>query len=174
MGAPVPQRRGSHILASLLLSGALLIGLLVLWPAWRRAVDDPPFAAQVFDGRIPYDGVLASRRWNPSGLAGWGCTYAVVALGKDAPEGPGQHDPGEGGWQFAWGGNWRPTPAAPLGDTTRDAVEACAADLDPDTALRLRASLSAPGSWYVRDAVGETVHVYSAPQGIAARVRYGD
>jgi hypothetical protein len=161
-------------LAMLAAWAVLIAGLVFVWPAWRRAAEDPPYAAQVFDGLIPYDRVLASRRWNPPGLSGWGCSYAVVALGPAAPEVPGRRDPGAAGWEFAWGGDWQPTPAAPLGDTTRDAVDACTPHFDPDTAARLAVALSEPGSWYVRDAVGETVHIHSVPQGVAARIRYGD
>ena len=31
-----------------------------------------------------------------------------------------------------------------------------------------------PGSHYIIGSVGETVHIYSAPQRIAARIRFGD
>jgi hypothetical protein len=68
----------------------------------------------------------------------------------------------------------QPTPAAPLGESTRDALSFCARDWDQEFGERLAAAISSANSWYIRDPVGETVFVYSLPQRIAARVRFGD
>ncbi len=61
-----------------------------------------------------------------------------------------------------------------MSDTTRDAIETCARNWAPDTVKRITAALTEPGSFVIRDAVGETVFIYSKPQRIAARIRYGD
>jgi hypothetical protein len=161
-------------LLAVFLSVLALLALLLAWPAWRRAAEDPRYAAEVFDGLVPYDRVFASRRWNPPWANGWGCTYALVALNEAGPGTPGQRETSVAGWEDAWGGEWLPTPAARLGDATRDAMDACASHFDPDTAARLKAALATSGSWYVRDRVGETVHLYALKHGIVARVRYGD
>ena len=167
------HRRARFRFAGTILAALLLVALLVLWPAARRVLDDPGYAAQVFDGLLPYDRVLASRRWNPP-FAGWGCTFAVVELGEDAPAAPVSRGADEAGWSFARGGDWQPTPAAPLKDTTRDAIDACAGDIGAEATAKIAAALSREGSWYLRDPVGETVHVYSPLEGVAARIRYGD
>jgi hypothetical protein len=176
MRAPgsLSRRLGLNALGVVLVLAVGGVGVFVLWPAWRRAADDPPYAAQVFDGLVSYDRVLASRRWHRFGADAWDCTYAIVDLAETAPDLPPRRDGDTTGWEFVWGGDWQPTPAEPLGDTTRDAVGTCAERLGAGTSARLETALSEPGSWYVRDSVGETVHVYSAAQRLAARIRYGD
>lgn len=161
-------------LAAVLVPPFRLWALLTSPVAWRQ---DAAYAATLFDGLVPYEGVDASRRWHPvlGGRRGWDCTYAIVTLAADAPAAPPAGDGGDGrGWQFAFGGDWAPTPFPPLGDTTRDAVGTCRGDWPPEVASRIDAALAAPGSWYWTDGAGEQVHLYSAPQRLAARVRYGD
>lgn len=132
-------------------------------------------AAKVVDGVVSYGAILASRGWHPlsAGLT-WDCTYAAVDLADDAPEEPPTRGRGEAEWRLAFGGEWQPTPAAPLGGATRDALSFRTRYWDQELGERLPAAISLADSWYLPDPVGETVFVYSLPQRIAARVRFGD
>lgn len=144
----------------------LLVGLIVLG---GLRIQDARHAHTVFSGKVDYDEVLASRRWN-TGSAAFGCSYAVVSLKESA----GPLPPG------TWSGNetWTPSPvrmARPPHLTPPDnAVSRCVADghFPADVAARLERAAGEPGSYYLP--VGETVALYSRPQGIAAVVRYGD
>jgi len=164
------------IWASLSLVGLTGLGLILAVgvPLVLRLGTDPGFARAYFTDLVPYERVLASRKWHRVGAQAWDCTYAVVDLAETAPDRPGSRTETAKGWQFRWGGAWQPTPAAALGDTTRDALGYCGQYFSDDLNARLLAAISAPGSWYSRDRVGETLHLYSRPQGLAARIRYGD
>lgn len=142
------------------------------WP--EPAPPEPSYAERVFAGILPFERVLADREWHPWGSFNWDCTWAVVDLSPDATLAPPVRGR-DGGWRLAFGDNgWLPTPLPPPRETTRDALEACARYWDPAIVLRLSSALEAPGSWASRDGVGENLHVYSVPEGIAARIRYGD
>ncbi|MCY4178665.1 MAG: hypothetical protein OXC60_17200 [Litoreibacter sp.] len=136
--------------------------------------DNPRYAHGVFAPIFPSFEVLESRRWHPLGAGGWDCTFAIVSLPFAAPVDPPQVK-NDVAWQFIWGGQeWEPTPMKPLGDTTRDAIDACTGYWSKATSDRLLAALRQPGSFVEVGPVGETVFVYSSPQRIAARIRYGD
>ena len=165
----------------LLIGLGILIGLVmlafvtffVIRPEVLRLRDDPRHAASVFDGVVPYEAVLETRCWHRRGVEHWDCSFAIVELSDDAPPDP--PEPTEGReWYRYYGGDWQPTPAAPLGDTTRDALDFCGQYWSETLNSALDSAMTQPGSWYARDRVGETLHLYSAPQRIAARIRYGD
>ena len=96
----------------------------------------------------------------------------MVRLDADAPADPPAKRP-ETYWLEEFGGNWLPTPAPALGDSTRDALDFCAPQIGPE-AEDLKAALATPGAWFIRDMVGETVRIYAPSVRLAARVRYGD
>ncbi|MCR8723203.1 hypothetical protein [Frigidibacter sp. ROC022] len=159
-------------------SGTILLALLgagLLWgyPALRRLRDNPGYAEKLFAGVLEHDRVLASRRWHGWGAESWDCSYGIVELSDAAAPTPPTAVSGDG-WQFAYGGNWQASPAPPLNDTTRDALDFCSRYWDAALAGRLERALNTPGSWYIRDGVGETVFLYSVPERLAARIRYGD
>lgn len=144
----------------------LLVGLVALGVP---RIQDARHAHTVFAGKVDYDEVLASRRWN-AGSGAFGCSYAVVSLKESA----GPLPPG------TWSGNetWTPSPvriARPPHLTPPDnAVLRCVANghFAPDVAARLERAANEPGSYYLP--LGESVALYSRPQGIAVVVRYGD
>lgn len=144
----------------------LLVGLIVLG---GLRIQDARHAHTVFSGKVDYDEVLASRRWN-TGSAAFGCSYAVVSLKESA----GPLPPG------TWLGNetWAPSPvrmARPDSLTPpENAVSRCVAHghFPADVAARLERAAGEPGSYYLP--LGESVALYSRRQGIAAVVRYGD
>lgn len=141
--------------------------------------DNPRYAAKFFDGLVPFERVLASRRWNTPGTARWDCTFAVVDLAPDTPALPGGRRGDVSGGQFQWGdrgaaSGWLPTPAAALPRLSRDAVATCADRLPPAAAGRIRAALDAPGAFYWRDRTGATVQLYAPGKRMAAHLRYGD
>lgn len=148
----------------------LLVGLLFAAVPFQNRVH----ASQVF-ADVPYESVLASRRWHPwAGRDGWDCTFAVVRLPEKAPAAP-PTPPRAREWYLEWGqGNWVATPGWAPCDNCRDAVAMCSQDFEQDITAQLLSALSAPGSWAQSDGVGETVSIYSAPQRIAARIRFGD
>ena len=158
---------------------ALVVPLPLLSIAVSRLVevvrDNRPHAAKVFDGIVPYDATPASRGWHPpSAGLDRDCTYAAVDRADDALEEPPPRGRREAERRLAFGGEWQPTPAAPLGESARDALPFCARFWDREPGKRLAVATSSAGPWYVRDPVGETVFVHSLPPRIAARVRIGD
>ncbi len=165
--------------ATLLLLGGLFYGvywyLAVHLPDERRARDDPAYAEFVFGGYVAFEEVRESRRWHRHGADAYDCTYAIVSLRTDAPVEPPElpENRRDQPWYWAYGGDWLPTPAPPLG-RNRDAVGFCARYFSTGTNERLEAAMAQPGSWHIIGSVGETVHIYSAPHRIAARIRYGD
>ena len=144
----------------------LLVGLIVLG---GLRIQDARHAHTVFAGKVDYDEVLASRRWN-AGSGAFGCSYAVVSLKESA----GPLPPG------TWSGNetWTPSPVRivrpPHLTPPDNAVSRCVANghFPPDVAARLERAANEPGSYYLP--LGESVALYSRPQGIAVVVRYGD
>jgi len=166
--------------ATLLLLGGLFYGtywyLAIHLPDERREREDPIYAARVFTDYVQFHEVLATRAWHRRGAEPWDCTYAIVSLSENAPEVPPDlpTDRQDQLWYLAFGDTWVPTPAPQLDERTRDALGACAQYFTEDVNRRLAAAMAEPGSWHVIGSIGETVHIYSVPQRIAARVRYGD
>ncbi|MEO0929763.1 MAG: hypothetical protein AAFY14_03805 [Pseudomonadota bacterium] len=142
------------------------------WMFWGKFVDDPRYAGDFFGDLVEYDEVIASRYWGTFGV--WSCTYAIVRLADAPPPYPNSRPGAERGWRYAWGGDWQPTPAHTLGDTTRDALGACADEWDVGIYEELQASLDQEGAFYTRDGVDETVMIYAPSRQIAALVRFGD
>ncbi len=140
-----------------------------------RRIEDPVYAMEYFEGILPVAEILESRKWHAKNAEPWDCTYAIARLTSEAPE----HPPlrpyrNELGWQYEFGGDWAVTPAPELRDTTRNAVAFCAKYWPRDLAIELHSALAAPGAWFVRDAVGETLFIYAPKQRLAARIRFGD
>lgn len=162
--------------------GLSLLGLLafpfLVWGAWHLhniLFENPRYAAQVFEQVLPGSTPLESKRWHGPGDNDWACTYAVVALPDDALSTPPVPTQTSTHWQLRYGGDdWTATPMPPLGDMTRDALSACAPEWDADIRRRVDHAVTKAGSFVIVDGVGETVFIYSKPQGFAARVRYGD
>lgn len=169
----LPWRAAALVAGSLALAGWAAPPLPAgFWPA--PAPTPPGYAQRVFAGLLPFDAVLAERERHPWWELDWDCTYAVVGLTDGALPAPPSRPREEVPWWLAFGGGWEATPMPPVGDTTRDALAFCGRYWDDDVNLRLAAATAQAGSWYVRDDVGETVFVYSLPQRLAARVRFGD
>lgn len=157
----------------LALAAVLAGGFAILTHVWSERVrdrDDPHFAATYFADRVSFTAVRATRAWHPRDAKPHDCTFAIVDLDLSGPD----PAPDDTAWQTRWPGGWQRTPADHPGHNNRDALLGCAKDFDEEINRKLRAAVTEPGSWYARDSVGEDVYVYSAPQGIAAYIRYGD
>lgn len=76
------------------------------------------------------------------------------------------------GWQYRFGGDWNATREPELHETIRRAFLFCSRYFDEETDARLRQALSTQGRWCLRGPVGETLHISSLPQHIAARIRF--
>ncbi|PTX56277.1 hypothetical protein C8N43_0932 [Litoreibacter ponti] len=162
----------------------LRIGLFLLLPvlvfygchAKRALVDNPAYASEVFAPVFPAFEVLESRRWHRLGGEAWDCTYAIVAPPADMPEHPPAHARKDTPpWYLRWGdGAWQATPMADPPDGTRDAITGCMPYWSDEVAQRIEAAITREGSHVIIGPVGETVYVYSKPQRIAARIRFGD
>ena len=162
-----------RIIAGVSLFAILILALLALFRSGFER-ENRSYADELFGPILPYGEVLESRRWHRLGERAWACTYAIVALTDAAPAEPPQTLP-DTHWQYVFGPDpWLPTPTATLGDTTRDALGHCATEWSTPTAEKILLAAREPESFYQRDSVGETVFLYSIPQGIAARIRFGD
>lgn len=149
--------------------------LFVGWPAHTRATEDPVYAADLFEGLVLVEKILETRKYHGRDAEPWDCTYAIARLTEDAPlTPPTRAYDNPLGWQYEFGGDWLPTPAAPLRDTTRNAVAFCAQYWPVALGREIETALAGPGAWYSRDAVGETVYLYAPKQRLAARIRFGD
>ncbi len=159
----------------LVVVGALSLPVLLYlgWHAKIALIDNPHYADAVFAPILSDYTVLASRAYHRLGGEGWDCTYAIVTLPTDAPAMP-PEPLGDANWHLRFGGDWRPTPAPPLGDTTRDALDFCARYFDAGTNATLARAIADPEGWYTRDLVGETLSLYAPQARIAARIRFGD
>lgn len=144
-------------------------------PDRKRQREDPVYASELFHGLAPVQEVLASRKWHRKDAEPWDCTYAIVRLTPDAPlVPPVRVRDNDLGWRYVFGGNWIPTPAPKLGDTTRDAIGFCAQYWPNDLTAEITQIIANPGAWYDRDRVGETVYLYAPKSRLAARIRFGD
>ncbi len=166
-------------MANVLLTLAFFYGcgwwLLVGQPERLRAREDPVYADELFSGLLPVEEVLQSRKWHQRGAEPWDCTYAIVRLQAPALEQPPTRGwRNELGWQYQFGGDWKPTPAPLLGETTRDALEFCRRYWSAELYTELKFALGSSGSWFDRDRVGETLYIYAPRQRLAARIRFGD
>ena len=56
-------------------------GVFSVWATIREKRDNPRFARTYFAEILPFDEVVATRRWHNDV---WGCTYAIVRLPDDA------------------------------------------------------------------------------------------
>lgn len=139
---------------------------------YQTIISDPEYAPDVFSGNIEYDKVLASKKSHPLGELNWDCTYAIVQLSSNAPSIPPSFN--SGNWRYKFGGQWAPTPIPDLYKNTRDAVLFCRKYFSDEINQRIEIALINSGSWYIRDAVGETIYIYSPIEKIAARIRFGD
>jgi hypothetical protein len=167
---------GGRLWARALLTTSVVSGVTVLlvlgvvvWPMR----DSRPYAEQVFDGVMRYDRILASKASFVSD-DGWGCTFAIVELSSDAGVAPVAQAAQDRSWRNTWGGAWIETPVTHPGPRQRDALYDCADEWPPGVYKMLRSAIETPGSFYLRDEVGEIVMIYSRPYRLAARVRSGD
>ncbi|WP_317960112.1 hypothetical protein [Phaeobacter inhibens] len=140
-----------------------------------RREEDPLYAIELFDGLLPVEKVLETRKWHAKGAEPWDCTYAIVRLKDVLPaEPPTRSWRNERGWQYRFGGDWQRTPAAPLGPNTRNAIQFCSKYWKDELVAEMQAVLHSDDAWYSQGRVGETLFIY-APQGrLAARIRFGD
>lgn len=140
-----------------------------------RSIEDPPYATELFGNILPVSEVLASRKWHARDSEPWDCTYAIVRLTGDLPDKPPTRDwDNTLGWRYAYGGNWQASPAAPLGNNTRDALGFCTKYWSLEVLEELKTALYSSGAWFDRDRVGETLFLYAPKQRLAARIRFGD
>lgn len=146
----------------------------VIYPAYQRFADDPKYAEDVFTGILRYNRVYETRRWHRAGANWWDCTYAIVEIPKTASMDPPTKGYEGRPWFLRFGGDWQPTPLAPLGSTTRDALGFCAKYWPEPLVEHLTKATTEPGHYAVRDQVGETISIYAPKLGIAARIRFGD
>jgi hypothetical protein len=161
------------------------VGILLGVPAFFVAVlklstfaDNRLYAGRVFDGVVPYDRAIASRRYNIEGID---CTFAIVELAPDAPRlppakslGPGtppHHDPAN-----AFGGEWVPTPGPALKPTNGDGPwTTCYIAFGEDLYGRLGDAVAEPGGWWRADLLGNReLHVYSPSTSLAFVLYEGD
>lgn len=160
--------------------GLFTAGLLISLPAlayfglhfWIAVFSNPNYASEVFDGVVRYSGVLASKKWSSIGDEAEACTYALVDLGLDPEAEPPRGAASD--WRLVYAGDWLPTPDGTLSADEPNPIVVCKGEWTEETAARVAAALSQPGSWYWRDAEGEAVFIYSVPEHIAARIRWGD
>ncbi|MYM54680.1 hypothetical protein [Thalassovita mangrovi] len=148
---------------------------------YNARADDPAYAVAFFEELVPIRSVLASRGYHPIGpdWPGWDCTYSVVELHDGAPDLPPTRRLDPDGMttnlRYRFGGDWKETPEPELDDNTRMALSFCSQYFDDATNARLSRALAEPGSWYQRGSVvDEILYIYSLPQNIAARIRFGD
>lgn len=140
-----------------------------------RRTEDPGYAAELFAGLAPVDEILASRKYHQKGSEPWDCTYAIARLGPDAPVIPPTRAwDNELGWQYAFGGEWKGTPALPLARNARDAFGFCEKYWSKPLAKELDKAMANAGAWYSRSGSSELVFLYAPEQRLAARVRFGD
>ncbi len=119
-----------------------------------------------FSGVVPYDEVLASRRWQPFFMENpLNCTYAVVSLCKNAASQP------PSGWPHE-SPNWVETPIVYPANSL-EIVSPCLDNFSPETRLRLETATKTAGSYYWRYD-SEVTYLYSQKENIAAYIRYGD
>ena len=153
-------------------------------PAWgqtayeltpeTRSWSENRYASDLFNPIWPAFEVIASRRYHGK-FGGWGCTYVIVALVGSPPASPPSSGTEGYAWDMGFGEDgWQPSPAPALGDTTRDAIASCEQEWPDGLGDRLRDVLDRPGSFFIRDLIGEDVEIWSAPARLAARLRYGD
>ncbi|WP_188569638.1 hypothetical protein [Cribrihabitans marinus] len=158
-----------------MLAGFAVWWLVVGYADKVRRAEDPVYATELFANLLPVEEILATRKWHPRGAGlDWDCTYAIARLKDSRPEEPPTRGRAELGWRYQFGGNWRPTPAPKLGDTTRDALSFCSRYWSGPLAEELNAALKSPGSWFDRGAVGATLFIYAPDQRLAARIRFDD
>ncbi|MBO9477358.1 hypothetical protein J7382_07420 [Shimia sp. R11_0] len=149
--------------------------LFVGWPEKIRREEDPIYAMRLFEDLVPVAEVLATRRYHHRGAEAWDCSFAVVRIADGAPEVPPSRAWDSGmGWQFAFGGDWKPTPSPALGNSTRNALGFCSHDFSKELVAELQRIMTTTGAWYSRDRVGETLYIYAPEPRLAARIRFGD
>ena len=124
---------------------------------------------------MPVEKSLESRKWHFETLA---CTYAVVSITEDAP-----HEPPA---QWLENITWSEAPLKfkeSVGShDCRNLICECQQNWQESNYGKLNRALSQPGSYYYLtgqtapyDRIGQAVlFIYSKPERIAARVRYGD
>ena len=156
--------------AGLLLSLAVL-GYFAFY-GLAAMVSNPRYAEQVFAGLLPYDDVLASKKWHAIGDEPRACTYAIVSLPSDAGIDPPTGKQAD--WRLVFAGDWKPTPERSIDGAARDPATVCSDEWSEETGQRLIHALEKPGSWYWRDDDRETVYIYSQPEHLAARIRWGE
>jgi hypothetical protein len=150
--------------------GIAIVSIFVLCGvAYRGLIEfqDRTYASKFFSGLVAYDKVLESRKWH---FEVFGCTYAIVSLQDGASISP----------PSTWSGNeaWSKTsvrltpPTQHDGPTNTASVCVAKGVFSSDVAARLQKSVSEPGSHY--RVFDSSISIYSAPQKIAAFVRYGD
>ena len=174
------RKRHGRVLRRFGRAALFAFGLLISLPVlgyfavhtWIALIANPNYAREVFSDLLPYDAVLASKKWHAIGDEAWACTYAIVELGDNAVADPplgAQSD-----WRLVFVGDWKPTPEQPPEPDMRDPVGFCSDEWTEDIETRLTRALAGPGSWYWTDGIRETMHIYSAPEHLAARIRWGD
>lgn len=164
------------------------VGILFGMPAFFVAVlklstfaDNWLYAGRVFEGVVPYDRVIASRRYNIEGID---CTFAVVELAPDAlrdppapslgPGTPPHVDPAN-----AFSGEWIETPGPPLELPNGDGPwVTCYNAFGADLYARLANAVAEPGGWWIaslgRPGGNREIQVYSPPTGLAFVLYEGD
>ncbi|NDW00726.1 hypothetical protein G0A00_15595 [Yangia sp. PrR002] len=136
--------------------------------AGPSSADEDMLAGKLFGGLLPIEAVLASKAY--ADAMDGGCTYAIIRTGGGIAQTPPTSGVGSAWWE-RFGGDWRQTPSIGTG---REPLDACSGEWDGALTEELRQALDAPGNWYMRDGVGTDLHIYSATDRIAARIRYGD
>ncbi len=171
-------KRSAYV-AGLFLCGLMALSMVVYmgWQARNILLVNPRYASEVFAPHFPNAPTLESRRHHGL-MADWiDCTYAIVELPQDAPAAPpdSASSSKNRAWHLQYGGpQWQPTPMPAQSERAALTFDACLSYWSRDTAGQVRAAISAKGSFVLTPGIGETVFLYSKPQGIAARIRYGD
>lgn len=157
----------------------LLFGAFVLvawaWSTISMTWENPRFASRFFAELLPDAPVVASMVNGNGFLADYGCMYAIVRLGPNAPATPPERREPPLDWYYVWDRGWHPTPAAP-DDRVLSIISNCADEWPDGLAAELRAGLLTDGNYYASDARAwpENLSVYAPTVGVAAYIRYGD
>jgi hypothetical protein len=154
------------VLSSLLAALVILpVMLFLAWLGWAHFVQSPRYAASYFDGILETYTVAESRRWHwgshPWAGTSFGCSYDIAYIPKSASTNP----------PLNWKADWIETPVV-VPDGRYDILSECAYLWSDELVAQLTKASNNPSSYYASSL--ESLLIYSAKEGIAARMRFGD
>ncbi|SPH18441.1 hypothetical protein DEA8626_01979 [Defluviimonas aquaemixtae] len=127
------------------------------------------YASQVFGNVVAFDEVLSSRLVGRTRIPA--CSLVFVRLSANPPTKPPTITLNRNR-SYRFGGAWQPTPMREATPVVDDLLGYCGEAIGKTAAAELRTALSSEGSYYTRDLVDGSVHVYAPTLRLAGRVRY--